>query len=726
MNQLLISVTLLFAANLFAQKQAYIPEYILNPESPESNQFSWDKTAQSDNFVIIWGNTVGTNPEDYTDDPTLVFSPQTVLGFMESFYSTYKQWGFLDDSAGTNLSLYKVPIIMYGTWGADTSQGYANGGSVDDLIGAFWVHPIAMQAGNVAAHEFVHSLQAQCNIDYRTENNMGPVFTNNGIFWETHANFLRSLIYPDDVTAWGMDVYHYEAWGDWKNVYENYPLLFAIFEDEGMEIINSMWRNSYSEESPLRAYKRLSGYTQEKFNDKMFAHWRRMATMDFSYNGLGGYLRQYRTSDKNSWLPTVQNLFSILDKVEGSTNRFIIPIEQAPEEYAYNIIPLYPDQESCSVIVKFKGHTDANIHAGWRYGFAAANADGTISQYSATYGSDTSEITYQLADDEMQLYLIIMGAPNDDITTTPDNDTWKGYPKHYRFPYELSITGALPEGYQPAGEFRQLLKQNGHLHSNGGGWISNTASVTESVYVGPYAIVLGNSQLSGNSRVEDHAIIKDATLTGTAKVQDNAVVTDGNLGENAVVGGNAFVENTVLDGNALVHMRARVSNYTLSGAIEVGGDVVVYNTEGNCDNGVYYKMTNFYEDNLLECDNRTAAHPDNSDVNNTYGLFTNNQMAINCNCDTLPGCLTASADEYNKRFDFFAFPNPATDKVTINLPQNDWQITTYNALGAILQLSVIATENGYVLDVSNFADGIYYTEFKSEQKKLAIKIIVKH
>jgi hypothetical protein len=99
-------------------------------------------------------------------------------------------------------------------------------------------------------------------------------------------------------------------------------------------------------------------------------------------------------------------------------------------------------------------------------------------------------------------------------------------------------------------------------------------------------------------------------------VESNAVLSGGTFTDSAVVKGQAFVENATMSGNALVHMRARVSNYNLSGTVEVGGDVMAYNAEGSCDNGVYCKMTNFYEDNLLECDGRTALHPVNSDVNN--------------------------------------------------------------------------------------------------------------
>ncbi|MBK7342377.1 MAG: hypothetical protein IPJ06_04225 [Saprospiraceae bacterium] len=69
-----------------------------------------------------------------------------------------------------------------------------------------------------------HSPEAQCNIDYRTIHGLGPVWKMPAVFWETHGN-LCHLDLSRDVTASGMDVYHIESWGDWKNTYENYALL---------------------------------------------------------------------------------------------------------------------------------------------------------------------------------------------------------------------------------------------------------------------------------------------------------------------------------------------------------------------------------------------------------------------------------------------------------------------------------------------------------------------
>ena len=39
----------------FAQKEVYLPNDFQNPNEPEGAEFTWDKTYESDNFILIWG-----------------------------------------------------------------------------------------------------------------------------------------------------------------------------------------------------------------------------------------------------------------------------------------------------------------------------------------------------------------------------------------------------------------------------------------------------------------------------------------------------------------------------------------------------------------------------------------------------------------------------------------------------------------------------------------------
>jgi hypothetical protein len=230
--------------------------------------------------------------------------------------------------------------------------------------------------------------------------------------------------------------------------------------------------------------------------------------------------------------------------------------------------------------------------------------------------------------------------------------------------------------------------------------------------VGPHAIVLGNAQISGNVRIDQTAIVRDANLSGNVQVLDNAVITGGTYSENAVIKGHAYVENVTMAGSALIGMRPVVINYKLSGTVEVGGDVIVYNDQGDCDNSVHYRLTNYYDNKFLECDGRTAQHPDNRDVNNTYSLFTDTEMARKCNCANLPDCEAISATQIPLTIhQLNIYPNPAVESVQLVLPENAGiafpaRVQLADLSGRIVRTQVLAQAQE-AIDLSKLEEGVY-------------------
>src|SRR5271165_5876312 len=91
--------------------------------------------------------------------------------------------------------------------------------------------------------------------------------------------------------------------------------------------------------------------------------------------------------------------------------------------------------------------------------------------------------------------------------------------------------------------FPDTTEKDWHQHKNGLGWVANTAKVEESVYIGPYAQVLGNAQVFGNARV-----------SGNARVLDNARV----LGDAWVSGDARVFGHAQVSGDAWVFGNARV------------------------------------------------------------------------------------------------------------------------------------------------------------------------
>ena len=72
----------------------------------------------------------------------------------------------------------------------------------------------------------------------------------------------------------------------------------------------------------------------------------------------------------------------------------------------------------------------------------------------------------------------------------------------------VQLSGAWPEGFRGGA---QEACTTGVRHTNGGGCV--VGSVPASVFVGPYAQVLGGT-VSGNARIEDHAIVTSGTVSG--------------------------------------------------------------------------------------------------------------------------------------------------------------------------------------------------------------------
>ncbi|MBK7342617.1 MAG: hypothetical protein IPJ06_05590 [Saprospiraceae bacterium] len=153
-----IFLFLLLPLWLSAQKTAYIPNYLLDGATVDGSQFTWDKTAESENFTLIWGDEAGIDPPS-ASDPDLRFQPQEILDTLEWIYQQMADIGFVWDTIGTNLHLYKIPVIMLNTFGPDGVTGWAFGGDADGIMGTFWAHPLAMKGGHVAAHELTHSLR---------------------------------------------------------------------------------------------------------------------------------------------------------------------------------------------------------------------------------------------------------------------------------------------------------------------------------------------------------------------------------------------------------------------------------------------------------------------------------------------------------------------------------------------------------------------------------------
>ena len=712
---------------LFAQKTVFIPSEFSSDAALKT--WSWDKSYQSANFVLFWGNVVGTNPATYSD-ANLRFNPQSICDTLEKIYTKFIiDIGFCSDAATKNLGKYKCIIVMNDTWGiAGEPSGWAFGGSYDGTIGAMWVHPNATRDGGVISHEFAHSLQGMIGIQ-ENPNRGGGFGGNSGFFWEGHANFMRAQMYPrfaaDDVPrVLATSNFH---WSSTRHHYSNFRLLFHMQQLDGINMVNRLWKESAANEHPLITYRRLKGWSQTQLNDFVFDYAKREVTCDYPVNNFGAIIRQTKTQLKNFEPHYLWRQFTILKAINEATGRYIVPDAFAPQDYGYNIIPLYSTCANQFVRLKFKGHTEVNSTAGWRYGFVAVKADGVTVRYSPVYSDNEREISFQLNSDETQMYLMIMGAP-----VTHTTYVWEpGWPKIKRYPYELHFENAIPEGYQST--FRSSYKTNGRVHSNGGGWIANGATVASSVYVGPKAIVLGNSNISGNVRIDGTAWVENARVSDNVIIDGNANVWGGTYSGSVHITDNAVINRNTISGSVTMKDDAMEWDVTFGNSVVVGGDAEI----GSCStNGVYLQVPHG-NNGRADCDGKGATDASNVDVNAAITAFTDAQMAFAgaSNCSEI--VLSIDDDKPVKPVrpgepadpEVLVYPNPVSSAFTVQLnnfkTQDIATLYLFDMQGRqLIKRDMKTARTVHLTTSSNIRTGTYLLKVKTDKIEYLKKVVV--
>ncbi|RKR05020.1 putative secreted protein (Por secretion system target) [Flavobacterium sp. 90] len=685
---LLLIVVFLSSYFAIAQKTLFTPTEWSDPNNEFYNKVSNTRKYESTNFVVYWGDKVGTNPATYSDT-ALRFTPKSVADTLETSFKRYiTDLHFINNAPTTNFGKYKIIIMMMNTWTSTDPrlQAFAQASSFSGTIGAMFVHPEATRDGGALSHEFAHTLQMMMGIQENP--GAGRAFSGYdwaGPFFEGHANFMRAQAYSQwaeidgTLTRW-IQTKHF-MWSSNRHHYTNFHLMYYVQEKEGFDFTRRMWAESMNEEHPLETIKRLKGFTQDQLDDYLWGYAQRQPAFDYpiqwnsqinATSNFGKTIRNVYNSIKTNMPRYTSREYTLLTKVTGTTDQYYTNNDWAPQDYGMNVIPLYPTCTGTQkkVTIKFKGHTEVNTtQAGWRYGFVTTKTDGTISRYSPMYKVD-GEASFTLnTATEANIYLVVFAAPKVHVNYNMD----VGYPKQRRYPYELKIANATPEGFQPAANFRSYLKTNGHLHTNGGGWVSNNATVASTVYVGPYAIVRAGN-VSGNARIEDYAMVDGGTINGSAIIRGNACVYNATIANTAIVEGNAWMEGGSVKNTANIKGNAMLFAGDFGSSVVVGGDAEI----GSCSTPGVYLQFPYWRNGRDNCDGKGASDTSNVDINATFTNFTAAQMAFS----TTPNCTVTTLATNKSTFDSAAevdlsvYPNPAKGNLNITFLQTEEEKTT--------------------------------------------------
>ncbi|MFF5083383.1 DUF6055 domain-containing protein [Actinoplanes sp. NPDC000266] len=546
-----------------AAKSVYIPA---SWKSTGEVPWSQDRTRESANFILLWGEKSGTNPVSAPSPYT--FDPDNILSQLESLYSYYVNTMKFTPETGA-LATYKIDVIVTQTWNRAELNAWATGGSADGKVGVINIAPAAALPGSWGlAHELGHVFQ---NLTFLGRSGYGFTDASAGTFWEASAEYMAMQVYPDggagDLTrflrtenlAYSSSRHHYGAW---------MLIQYLVDRNGGVSIFNRLWNEARSGEHPLETYRRLMGFSQQQLNADLAGYAQRQVTYDYTNKS---HFQRFVDGVYGAGFINAYNGVP----VEAVGNHYAIPAALAPSDYGYNKIKLVPS--GSAVQLRFKGHVNAAAGSGWSYGFVAVKNG--VPRYGPVSTAADGQISFALQDGERELYLVVLGAPS----TVHHYGFLDGYTKNYRYPYEFALSGAVPSGFEP-GYTKPAATGGGHWHSNGGGWVDNRATVAPTAYVGPRAAVYGSSTVSGNARIEGLAWVNSG-----ARVGGNAVVKD-----NALIQGGA----------------------DLSGSVVVGGDAELASA---CGSGTYLLF-----DPNRGCDGRAGE----TDVNPSYTPFTDAEMAL--------------------------------------------------------------------------------------------------
>jgi len=446
---------------------------------------------ESAHFAFYWSGSTVTTAQ-----------AQTAASFLENtVWATYMGSPvYFPEPYCSSSNKKKASIHIrseYPLWGGGWGSGYMG----------MWIGPGALSDHWGLAHEFMHALQST------TGGLQGCNPNTCGWIWESHANFMPHQLaeYRGDVHCSEMLVNAPHIYlGSTRDRYCNWQFMEYLKDRYCYKAVNDVWTGAAAQRQgdPFLALRANMGWSQAQLND-FFGEWA-MHNVTWDYQNppptSGGnqgstYRSRYGAITSKS-APERRLRLTQLDPVDLASRRFATPSAWAPQRWGYNVVRLVPDSGATSVTVKFRGVTGGNN--GWRWGLVATDSGITSARYSAVQPGTDGQLTFCVNSGE-SLWLVVVGAP-----TAHETIVWdQMYNTVHRYPWMVELSGAWPEGWQ--GGAQAACPSGLARHANGGGCAPS--SLSSSVYVGPYAQVLGGN-VSGSARIDEHAQVVSGTVSG--------------------------------------------------------------------------------------------------------------------------------------------------------------------------------------------------------------------
>ena len=374
-----------------------------------ASRWCFQRSKESTHFIVFWEPGFGTDPKksDNSLDVDLMLKRAEQL-----FHFYADSLGFVIPGSSKSTDKYKIEIFVnYQTEWLATGSGY------DDMIGALWCNPWALQAsgGHTLAHEIGHSFQYLVSCDLGKTHGWRYGFDaaasewSGNMWWEACAQWQGFKVYPEQQFSNSYSGQYLDKCNknllheDWR--YANYFIQDYWCMLHGMKFIGRLWRESQKPEDPVEAYQRLNGISQQQFNDEMFDYARRVCTWD-----IDGIRERGKAH--------IDNHTAHLHRTgNGETTVWEVDSAYCPENYGYNIIRVNNADAGTTVkahfkgIVGQKGYRKVNAdRAGWRYGFCALLSDGNR-VYGDAYSDVEGMALFQVPAGTQKMWFVVTGAP---------------------------------------------------------------------------------------------------------------------------------------------------------------------------------------------------------------------------------------------------------------------------------------------------------------------------
>ena len=576
---------------------------------PESFQY----LHESEHFVLRWNDTDGVNISQNTVN--------RALNTLEAVWTLYiDELNFPEPYADTSQK-FKVSVNV-------SNQGYATGAGTGERDPEMWVHFDALLHDGTLAHEFAHTLQ------FTTRSMRDSQYV--GWLWESHANWMAHQYNPNDVqcTEAMVNAPHI-YYGSTRNRYCNWQFFEFLKDNSCHAFVNdALWtkglklgESGYRNTDPFTTLAKNTSWSTAQIND-VFAEWALHNThWDYEDNGQT-YRDNYGSLSDDSGVRR-HRLTRLIPT--NKTKVYQVPNYWAPQRWGYNVVELIPEIDSETIDLEFSGYiqdspavsslplrgalqpTEIRLpNSGWRWSVVTTDKNDKP-RYSEIRRGNSDNLRIDIQEGDKNHWLVVMATPTEITQILWDQI----YYSVYRYPWSVEIEGARPADFT-AQKQELTIGRDGRTHPNGGGFVANNASVSDSAYVGPnarvlgrakvsedariegYAVIDGQAQISGNAIVKGYALVTgNSTVSGDAIIDDHAAVLNGRIEDSASIGAL-----TIISGSSTISEQARVyatmnsiDGHHVSGTAQLYGDIEL-NTAIN--RGVFYGY--IAEDNVNSSD----------------------------------------------------------------------------------------------------------------------------